>query len=418
MAVDKIPVIEGGTTPVRSKFLPFGRPQITEEDIKITADIMRTGWLSTGNRTKEFEIVFMEYLRKYGEGLALNSCTAALHLALECLDLQPGDEVITTDMTFAATANTIIHAGGKPVLVDCDRDTCNITLEAIQQAVTPKTRAVIIVHFAGLVIQEDIWTWCRKNNLKLIEDRAHAIEASGNHGVGDFMCFSFYGTKNMTTAIGEGGFLYCKDKEDGARARMLSLHGMSKNAAMRYSKDGFKHYEILDAGFKYNMTDVAAGVALNQLRRIKPNWDRRRSVWHTYCAALSNLPLVMPYNPPAKTYTSSMFCCEAGHTPIKYEWVDHAYHLFAVKLKLEQLRVDRDKVLDALTKEGIGCGVHYMALHTHPFYQKMGYDKDQFPNAQWISERTLSLPFDAALTDADVQDVIKAVKKVLTFYEV
>ncbi len=399
---NQTPAIEGGS-PVRKDFLAYGRPQVTEEDIQVTNKVIRSGWLSTGSEARQFEIAFAEYMGRGGDQyIALSSCTAALHLALLTLNLQPGDEVITTDMTFAATANVILHAGAKPVLVDCGND-YNIDIGNVERAITPRTKAVIPVHFAGLACKPGLNALRHKYGFKIINDRAHAIETRGGEiGFADYDCFSFYGTKNITTACGEGGMLWCRDPEAAERARVLSLHGMNKNAKDRYSKSGFKHYEVLEAGYKYNMPDVSAAMARNQLARIDTNHIRRKSIWHKYISAFADLPIRFPHE---------------GGT----DWPVHAYHLFAVRLgqvlsSTPKLRVSRDHILDAMTREGIGCGVHYLALHRHPVYKKLGFNYKDFPNADAISDQTISLPLDAALTDQDVDDVITAFRKVIKFY--
>jgi len=372
-----------------------------EEDIQAAVDTMRSCWLGTGPKTTEFENKFAEYKGvKYA--VALNSCTAALHLALLSLKLQPGDEIITTDFTFTATVSTIIHAGLTPVPVDCQLKIGNIEWNKIEEKITPRTKAIVVVHFAGYPCQMDtIVNICKRYNLYLIEDCAHAIEGTfdGKHcgTFGDIGCFSFYSTKNFTTACGEGGMLITDNEDIMREVRMLSLHGMSKGAHNRFGKEGFKHYEILYPGYKYNLTDVASSFALSQLSRVESNWEKRNSVWKKYMTDFRGLPVYLPPNIP--------------------ENIKHAYHLFTIYLKVESLKVSRDFVLNALTKEGIGTGVHYTAIHAHPYYHKtFGWNAKNFPNSQWMSERTLSLPLSAKLTDQDVDDVIQALKKVLNYY--
>jgi len=395
------PAIEGGS-PVRQDFLVFGQPEILEEDIQAAVDTMRTCWLGTGKRTEELEKKFATYTGSKS-GVGLNSCTAALHLALMALKLQPGDEVITTAYTFTATVSTIIHAGLKPVLVDCQLKTQNIEWNKIEEKITPRTKAIVIVHFAGLPCQMDkIVDICKRYNLSLVEDCAHAIEGtfdSKHCGTfGDVGCFSFYSTKNITTACGEGGMLISDNDDLIKEVRMLSLHGMSKGAHNRFGSDGFKHYEILYPGFKYNLTDVASSFCISQLARIESSWLKRKHVWDRYIVELSGLPLYLP--PPIP------------------DNMKHSYHLFTVQIKPDQLKVNRDFVLNALTKEGIGTGVHYMAIHTHPYYYKtFGWTAEDFPNAQWLSERTISLPISSKLTDQDISAVVGAVKKVLSYYK-
>lgn len=395
------PAIDGGV-PVRNELLVFGQPEVLEEDIQAAAETMRTCWLGTGKKTTEFEQKFAAYKgAKYAVGL--NSCTAALHLSLMALNLQPGDEVITTDYTFTATVSTIIHAGLKPVPVDCQSKTQNIEWNRIEEKITPRTKAIVIVHFAGYPAQMDkIVDICKRYNLYLIEDCAHAIEATfdGKHcGIfGDIGCFSFYSTKNMTTACGEGGMLLTSNEDIARSARTLSLHGMSKDAHNRFGSDGFKHYEILYPGYKYNLTDVASSFALSQLERIEDNWEKRHRVWERYMKELKGLPVYLPPELPDN--------------------IRHAHHLFTIQLKLDQLKVNRDFILNALTKEGIGTGVHYMAIHTHPYYfNAFGWKATDYPNAQWLSDRTISIPLSAKLSNQDVTDVVTALSKILNYYK-
>lgn len=394
------PAIEGGE-PIRKDFLVFGQPEVLEEDIQAAVNTMRSCWLGTGAKTTELENVFAAYKgSKYAVGL--NSCTAALHLALLALKLQPGDEVLTTAYTFTATVSTIIHAGLKPVLVDCQPKTQNIGWNQIEAKITPRTKAIVVVHFAGLPCQMDkIVDICKRYNLFLIEDCAHAIEATFNDKhcgtFGDIGCFSFYSTKNITTACGEGGMLITDNEDIAKEVRMLSLHGMSKGAHNRFGTDGFKHYEVLYPGYKYNLTDVASSFCLSQLNRIEGSWVNRSHVWEKYFNNFGELPIYLPH---------------------MISGVKHACHLFTVQLKLDQLKVNRDFILNALTKEGIGTGVHYMAIHTHPYYrQAFGWKAEDFPNAQWLSERTISLPISSKLTEQDTDDVIDAVKKILGYYK-
>lgn len=392
------PAIEGGN-PVREEFLVFGKPDIQQPEIDEVVDTLKSGWLSTGPKVAKFEHQFAEYKRA-GHAVGLYSCTSALHLGLNALGLQPGDEVITTDFTFTASVSSIIHNGLVPVLVDVEPKTQNIDWTQIESKITPRTRAILPVHMCGLPCNMDkIMDIARRYNLYVLEDCAHAAEAT-YHGrptgtFGDMGAFSFYVTKNICT--GEGGMLIMHDADYADKVRRMALHGMSKNAHNRFGSAGFKHYQVLDAGYKYNMTDITASMGIHQLSRVEEGWQKRKLVWDKYCAALSGLPIYMP--PPIS------------------DNIKHGYHLFTIQLKLDQIKVNRDYVLNALTKEGIGTGVHYMAIHTHPYYrQTFGLNADDFPSAQWLTDRTISLPLSSDLTDKDTDDVIEAVSRVLEYY--
>lgn len=381
-------------TPIRSKenFLVFGSPLIEDEAINEVVKCLKTGWIGTGPRAAEFETAFAAYKGVQG-GLALNSCTAALHLSLLVAGIKPGDEVITTPMTFCATINTILHAGGTPVLADVDPETMNIDPDAIERCITPRTRAILPVHFAGRACDMDrIMDIARRHNLKVIEDCAHAIETEykGKKAgtFGDFSCFSFYSTKNIVT--GEGGMLFARRKEDLARAKILGLHGMSKDAWKRFGGEGFKHYEVTECGFKYNMMDMQACLGIQQLKRVEEYWDRRASIWEQYMEAFDGLPVDLPAPVEARTR--------------------HAYHLFTLLIDEERAGISRDEFVDHMTHNGVGVGVHYLSLPEHPYYQQaLGWRPEDYPNAYRIGRQTVSLPISAKLSSADVADVIAAV---------
>jgi len=394
----ELPAAEGGT-PVRDAFLIYGSPLIEEPEILEILDTLRSGWLGTGKKTHAFEEQFKEYIGgKYA--LALNSCTAALHLACVISGLKPGDEVITTPMTFCATANVIVHTGATPIFADVERDSMNIDPAQIEARITPRTKALLIVHFAGRSCKMDeILDIVKKHNLILIEDCAHAIETRWQGKpvgtFGSFGCFSFYVTKNVVT--GEGGMLVSDDSNHADQARILSLHGMSKDAYKRFSESGYKHYGVEYAGFKYNMTDMQASLGIHQLERINSNWSRRKKIWEQYNEAFKDLPCVIP-------------------APVEPGTI-HAFHLYTLLIRPELLLADRDRILDALAKENIGVGVHYIALHLQPFYEESSHlKKGMYPNTEWISERTISIPLSPKLSDNDVNDIIHAVRKVLSWY--
>ena len=397
--IEDKPAIESGN-PVRDDFLVFGSPMIEELGINEVVDTLKSGWLGTGPKTHKFEEMFKQY-KNVNYALALNSCTAALHLACIVSGLKHGDEVITTPMTFCATSNVIEHTGATPIFVDVEKDTMNINPMEIERHITEKTKAIAIVHFAGRSCNMDtIMDIKKRYKLILIEDCAHAIEAT-YHGksigtFGDFGCFSFYVTKNIVT--GEGGMLITNNKEYDQQARLLSLHGMGKDAWKRFGSSGYMHYQVVYPGFKYNMMDIQASLGIHQLDRVEEYWERRLEIWNRYNKAFMDLPCFTP-------------------APFGKD-TKHGLHLYTLLLDIDKLKVDRDFILQALTKENIGVGVHYISLHQQPFYQQTyGYRKSDFPNAEWISDRTISLPFSAKLTDKDVEDVIEAVRKVLGWYE-
>ena len=379
---------------MRQDFLVFGRPAIEEAEIAEVVATLRSGWIGTGPRVARFEEMFREYIGAR-HAVALNSCTAALHLSMVAAGVGPGDEVITTPLTFCATANAIVHTGAKPVFADVDRSTGNIDPAAVERAITPRTRALVPVHYAGRPCRMDrIEAIARRHRLVLIEDAAHAIEAAvGGRKVGtigDLTCFSFYVTKNVVTA--EGGMVTTDDAELAARIKINGLHGMSQDAWKRFSDSGYRHYEVTAPGFKYNMTDLQAALGLHQLPRVAAGAARRREIWERYDEALAGLPVVRP-------------------APVEGDTI-HARHLYTILVD-DRLGKSRDRVLDELIALRIGTGVHYTALHLHRYYrERWGYQRGDFPSAEHIGDRTLSLPLSPTLTDADVGDVIAAVRAV------
>jgi dTDP-4-amino-4,6-dideoxygalactose transaminase len=386
--------INGGS-PIRDKFLVFGSPLIGEEEIREVEDTLRSGWLGTGPRTQRFEKDFRKYIgAKYA--LGLNSCTAGLFLALDALGVGPGDEVITTPLTFAATANVIVHTGATPVFADVDKRTGNISPAQIKKKITKNTKAVIPVHLCGRPCDMDpIMDLAHKHGLYVVEDAAHAIEARYKDkkigAIGHISAFSFYATKNLVT--GEGGMVCTNNPKWDNIMRVRSLHGLSKSAWSRYSEKGFKFYDTECPGYKYNMTDMQAALGIHQLRRIEDNLVIRNAHWARYDKAFKdNEFLIRP-------------CVQKN--------IRHARHLYTPLLDADKLGVPRDEFLAALQKENIGAGIHFIALHLHSYYKKrFGYRRGDFPNAEYISDRTFSIPFSARLSAADVDDVIGAVNKV------
>jgi dTDP-4-amino-4,6-dideoxygalactose transaminase len=381
---------------VELPYIVFGSPVIDEADVEAMSRTLRTCWIGTGPRVHEFQAKFAEYAR-VEHAVATSSCTAALHLAMVAAGLQPGDEVITTPMTFCATANAILHAGAQPVFADCQRDTMNIDPDAVAAAITPRTRAILPVHFAGRPANLDaLSALAKKHGLLLIEDAAHAIETTYRGrkvgSVGDVTCFSFYVTKNMTT--GEGGMVTTNDAELAKRIQTLALHGLSSDAWSRFSDKGYKHYDVVFPGFKYNLTDMAATLGLNQLPKLEAWLRRREEIWSQYNAAFKDLPVVLPADPEPETV--------------------HARHLYTLLIK-DDAPLGRDQFMVEMHNRKIGTGVHYRALHTHEYYrQRWSYRPEQFPNAHWIGERTVSLPLSPKLGQAEVERVVETVVQLLS----
>jgi dTDP-4-amino-4,6-dideoxygalactose transaminase len=379
-------------------FLVFGSPLIEQAEIDEIVACMQSSWLGTGPRVARFERDFAIY-----QGLApthvaaVNSCTAALHVSMVAAGLEAGSEVITTPLTFCASVNAIIHAGLIPVLADVDPLTQNIDPAAIEAAITPRTRAILPVHFAGRPCDMDaIMAIADKHGLKVIEDCAHAIETT-YHGrkagtFGDFGCFSFYATKNVVT--GEGGMIIGRDEACIAQAKVLALHGMSKDAWHRFGDQGYKHYQVVEAGFKYNMMDLQAAIGIHQLARVERNWKRREVVWNQYMEAFANLPIGLPASPSPDT--------------------KHAYHLFTIMVDETRCGISRDDFLNLMNARKIGTGVHYLSVPEHPYYQqRFGWKPEAWPNAMRLGRQTVSLPLSPKLTGTDVARVIAIVGDVL-----
>jgi dTDP-4-amino-4,6-dideoxygalactose transaminase len=382
-----------------SPFITFGAPDIQQSEIDEVVATLRSGWIGTGPRVARFESDFAAY-----KGLApklaaaVNSCTAALHVSMVAAGIEPGGEVITTPLTFCATVNAILHAGLTPVLADVDPVTQNIDPAAIEAAITPRTRAILPVHLSGRPCEMDrILEIARRHGLLLIEDCAHAVETQW-HGrqagtMGDFGCFSFYVTKNVVT--GEGGMIVARDENLIARARILALHGMSKDAWHRFSDKGYKHYQVVECGFKYNMMDLQAALGIHQLARVESSWNRRAKIWKQYDASLASLPLALPAAPAPDTR--------------------HAHHLYTIGIDDAEVGISRDAFLDAMTARGVGTGVHYLSVAEHPYYQeRFGWRAEQWPNAMRIGRQTVSIPLSPKLGDSDVERVIQSIHAVVS----
>jgi dTDP-4-amino-4,6-dideoxygalactose transaminase len=383
---------------MRPTFLPYCLPAIGDDEIAEVVDTLRSGWLTTGPKARRFEEEVAAYVGA-PYAVAVNSCTAALHVALAAMGIGPGDEVIVPTMTFCATANVAIHVGATPVLVDVD-ETGHLTAEAVERAVTSRTRAVIPVHYAGEACSMDeIHAVARRHGLRVIEDAAHAIGSTykgrqvGGSPQSDAVCFSFYATKNMTT--GEGGMVTTHDQALAEHMRTLSLHGMSHNAWNRYTRSGSWQYEVLEPGFKYNLNEIQAALGIHQLHRLEGFLERRRAIAAMFGRELSDIPWL--------------------HLPREQADRRHIYHLYVVWLDEEQSPITRDEFIQKLRDENIGTSVHFIPLHRHPVYRdRFGYRPAQFPVAERLFRGIVSLPLYPAMLDADVRDVAEAVHSVLT----
>jgi dTDP-4-amino-4,6-dideoxygalactose transaminase len=377
------------------RFIPFAAPDLGDEELAEIKETLDSGWLTTGPKVRQFEAAFAETVGAR-HAIAVNSCTAALHLALEAIGLKCGDEVITTPYTFAATAEVIRYFDARPVFVDIDARTLNICPQLIASAITPRTRAVIPVHFAGLPTDLDqITSLARTHGLRVIEDAAHAFPASykgqmiGN--ISDLTCFSFYATKTMTT--GEGGMITTQDDTLAERCRIMALHGISKDAWKRYTAEGSWYYEIVAPGFKYNMPDVAAALGIAQLRKAETMWRRRREIAARYDAAFATLSQL--------------------ETPADHPDSQHAWHLYPLRLNLGTLRIDRAQFVEELKRRGVGTSVHFIPLHLHPYYrQTYGYRPEDLPVSYREYLREISLPIYSKMNNKDVQDVTDAVSDI------
>ena len=381
---------------MRKDFLVFGSPLIENSEIEEVVASLKSGWLGTGPKVAQFEKDFINY-KNASHAVALSSCTAALHLSLLAAGVKPGDEVITTPLTFCATVNAIIHAGATPVLADVDPATLNIDPTQVETKITPQTKAILPVHFAGRPCEMDALSEiAQRHNLILIEDCAHAIETEYKGRkvgtFGEFGCFSFYVTKNVVT--GEGGMVLTQREQDAAHIKRLALHGMSKDAWKRFSDEGYKHYSVVECGFKYNMMDLQAAIGIHQLQRVETSWQHRQEIWQRYNDAFAPLPIGLP--------------------PALEPDTRHAYHLYTIQVDEAKTGISRDAFLNAMTAHNIGVGVHYLSIPEHPYYQQtFGWKPEDTPNAMQIGRQTVSLPLSAKLTDGDVEDVLDTVKQII-----
>jgi dTDP-4-amino-4,6-dideoxygalactose transaminase len=377
---------------MRSQFLPFSPPSIGDAERAEVMDTLCSNWITTGPKTKRFEECLQSYLSAPSV-VALNSCTAGLHVGLAALGIGPGDEVLVPSMTFCATANVVEHVGAKPVLVDVQPDTLCMDPEAAARAVTPRTKAIIPVHYAGHPVDLDpLFALAAKHGLHLMEDAAHAIPTRYKGVIvgsrSNLAAFSFYATKNITTV--EGGCL-TGDPELVERARIIGHHGMNRDAWKRFDKSGSWYYEVVLPGFKYNMTDLQAAIGLHQLERLEQFQRRRREVVEAYRKGFESL--------------------SALELPVERDYADSSWHLYVLRLRLNGLRIDRNTFIEAMTKRNIGTSVHYLPVHMHPFYaQKYHYRPEDCPVAFDAYTRMLTIPLHPGLSDKDVEDIIEAVR--------
>lgn len=382
-----------------TEFLPFTLPDVGEEEISEVVSAIRSGWLTTGPKTRQFE---KEFAAVFGEGIqaiAVNSATAGLHLALEAAGVGSGDEVITSPYTFTATAEVIRYLGANPVFVDIDYTTFNIDTKLIEAAISSQTKAIIPVHFAGLSCKmDDILVLAKKYNLRVIEDAAHALPTTwDNQLIGalgsDLTVFSFYATKTMTT--GEGGMILTRNAELADRCRVMRLHGINRDVFNRYtSKAPDWYYEIVAPGFKYNMTDVAAAMGIHQLRKVRRFHQRRFELAARYDCELAGLPVILP-----------------PHAPNGDE---HAWHLYVLRLS-SLANITREKFIEKMFEEGIGCSVHFIPLHLHPYWSETySLKPDDFPQALKAYQGAVSIPLYTKMTDEDQTRVIKTIREILT----
>ncbi|OFI05794.1 UDP-4-amino-4-deoxy-L-arabinose--oxoglutarate aminotransferase [Clostridium acetireducens DSM 10703] len=384
----------------RKEYLPYALPFIEKDEINEVVHTLESGWVAKGPKTIEFEKKFAEFVgSKYA--VATNSATAALHLALLCAGVKEGDEVITTPMTFASSANTIIHTGAKPVFVDVDPETFCIDPKKIEEKITSKTKAIVPVHYTGQACDMDaILEIAKKHNLFVSEDGAHAVYTQYNGkmvgSIGDATSFSFYATKNICT--GEGGMLTTNREDIAEKAKILSSHGMSKAAWNRYGKGGAWRYDIEYPGFKYNMFDIQAAMGLRQLDKIEKMQKRREEIANMYNEAFKDMPEII--------------------TPKEASYSRHAWHLYVMQVNEDLLTIDRDKFIEELAEENIGTSVHFIPVHLMPYYSKtFGYKEGDFPVAEKYFNRIISLPLYVKMSNEDVEDVIYAVTRIVNKYK-
>ncbi|MEW5975396.1 MAG: DegT/DnrJ/EryC1/StrS aminotransferase family protein [Acidobacteriota bacterium] len=396
-----LPACAGGV-PTRATFLPIGRPDISEAEKAEVLDTLSGTWLSKGPKVQQFQQEFACYVGVH-RALALNSCTAALHLALIAAGVGPGDEVIIPSLTFVATANVVCYVGAIPIFTDVEPDTLLMSMSNLKDLVGPKTKAIIPVHLYGRPCRShEILEFARKHSLVVIEDAAHAVGTidCGKHigSIGHFTCFSFYATKNLCT--GDGGMVTCRDNDEAMdRMEILSLHGMSTDAWKRFSPDGSPFWGMVEIGYKYNLTDLQASLGIHQLRRLEGFLGLRQKLVEHYRELLIGDPRIKLLAPD----------------PVNGR---HSHHLFAILLNTDRLRCNRDEFVSALKQENIGSGVHYHALHMQPYYrERFSLLEEDFPVATAAHRQLLTLPLHTGMQPADVEDTVVALKRLLNYFE-
>jgi dTDP-4-amino-4,6-dideoxygalactose transaminase len=383
--------------PPRATFLPFALPHITQDEIDEVTDTLRSGWIAAGPKVKRFEREFAEAVGA-SHAVAMSSATAALHIALEVVGVKPGDEVLVPVYTFTSSAAVVAHCDATPAFVDIDAESFNIDPAKLEAAITPRTRAIIVVHFAGLPAEMDtILEIGRRHGLPVIEDAAHALPTLYRGRMigtlGDLTAFSFYATKTLAT--GDGGMLVTNNPAYAERAGIMAMHGISRDAWKRYSSEGSWRYEVLDAGYKYNMTDIAAALGLQQLARREWLLERRQAIAAAYYAAFAGL--------------------DELETPPDRADCQHAWHLYPLRIRPERLTITRDDFIEELAAANIGASVHFIPLHLHPYYRDTyGLKPADFPVALATYQREISLPIYPGMTEDDTQDVIAAVTRIVT----
>ena len=392
------PAIEGGA-PVRKEFLPYGMQWLNDKEIKEVVNSLKSKWITTGPKMRLFEENFKIYKEsKYA--VAVNSGTAALHISTSSININPGDEVITTPLTFVASANCVVYRGGTPIFADIKKNTYNIDPEKIKEKITNKTKAIIPVHFAGQPCDMDeICEIANENNLYIIEDAAHAIDAEYKNkkigSISDLTIFSFHPVKNITTA--EGGMVTTNNDELNEKLLMFRTHGISRGAEERFGKAGGFYYDMKCLGFRYNLSELHASLGIHQLKKLESFQQRRREITKIYNRELENIEeITLPY--------------------VKKD-VKHSWHLYVIQLNIEKLKVDRDYIFKALREENIGVNVHYIPVHYHSFYQKkFGLKKGILPNVEWLFPRLLTIPIFPKMSENDIYDVINALEKIIKYY--
>lgn len=381
-----------------NNFLPFALPDIGEDEISEVVNSLRSGWLTTGPKTKQFEADFAAFIGEGAEAISVNSATAGLHLALESIGIKPGDEVITTPYTFTATAEVVRYLGANPVFVDISSDNFNIDVNKIEAAITPRTKAIVPVHVGGLSCDmSGILSIAKKHDLRVVEDAAHALPATyGGELIGrldsDIVVYSFYATKTITT--GEGGMVVTRDAELAKRCRVMRLHGMSRDAFDRYtSTKPAWHYDIIAPGFKYNLTDIASSIGIHQLRKVWSFQKKRQQMAEFYDKNLADLPIILP--------------------PHSLKGDVHAWHLYAIRLH-QDCGISRNEFIQRMSDNGVGCSVHFIPLHIQPYWRDTyNLNPTDFPNALAAYENEVSLPIYTKMTTDDQERVVVAIKKVL-----